>query len=121
MRECVVAQVAAEVYHVIAERALFRELSEFVLVLFLDRLYLLAHLPEHEVELLVQFVELCVLFGGLMILLSHQIALFLLHADTLVERLDGLLEPVGVGEPVLLLELLHVPEVQLRDRGRAIL
>ncbi len=56
-----------------------------------------------------------------MILLRDLIVFLLKHAYPLVEHLDGLLEPVRVREPVLLLKLLHVAEVELGNGRRPVL
>lgn len=56
-----------------------------------------------------------------MVFLGQRVVFLLKGADALVEHLDGVFEAVGVGEPVLLLELLHALEVELGHTRRAVL
>jgi len=56
-----------------------------------------------------------ILISRLVIFLGELIIFFFEDAYSLIEHLDGVLESVGVAEPILLLELFHISKVELRD------
>lgn len=55
-----------------------------------------------------------------MVFLSESVIFLLNSANPLIKHFDGFLQLVGVRQPILLLELLHVAEIKLRDRRRSV-
>lgn len=105
--------------HVVAKRTLL-----FLLYFLFKQGFLLLHrlleCLECLVQFLIQLVQLGVALSQFVMFLHHPVVFLLQEVDPLVEHLHRVLQLLGVGHPVLLLQLLDVLEVETGHLGRGV-
>lgn len=98
-------------YHIVAETAFFRKLSELVLTFPLNSLHLLVHLFKSEIKFLIQLIKLCVLVCSFMIFLSELIVFLFKNTNPLIKNFDRFFQSMSIWKPVLFLKFFHTFEI----------